>query len=293
MDKRWPALEIHLPGCDPHLQDLVLAEIDDFEPTAIQELDDPPRLRAFFGSADSREGAFAALGRSFGSHLFAERMDVDDEDWAARSQAELRAISVGRITVAPPWDSPGQAGTESGGDAVVRIVIEPSMGFGTGHHATTRLALAALQRLEVRGRAVLDIGCGSGVLAIAAARLGARNAVALDVDPDALASAAENIRLNHVADRVHIQTGDFRAVPRRGDIVLANLTGALLLRSAAVLADCVAPGGSLVVSGFMQAEVEVVPALQRFLECREVTGEDEWRCALFSKNPSRCTAARR
>ncbi|RPI51472.1 MAG: 50S ribosomal protein L11 methyltransferase, partial [Acidobacteria bacterium] len=162
----------------------MLAELDDFQPTAIQEPDDTAPLRAFFTTADARDAAARALAAAFGSHLFVETLEVEDEDWAARSQAQLRAITVGRIVVAPPWDP--SVATPKRGQTPFLVCIQPSMGFGTGHHATTRLTLRALQELPVAERAVLDIGCGSGVLAIAAVKLGARSAVGIDIDPDAL-----------------------------------------------------------------------------------------------------------
>ena len=126
MGKAWPALDIHVPGCDPQLQELVLAELDDFQPTAIQEPDDTSRLRAFFMTAESRDAAARALATSFGSHLFVESVNVEDEDWAARSQAQLQAVTIGRLVVAPPWDKRGQ-------DPLFTIIVnQPSMGFGTG-----------------------------------------------------------------------------------------------------------------------------------------------------------------
>ena len=97
MGKAWPALDIHVPGCDAQLSDLVLAELDDFQPTAVQELDETSCLRAFFNSAQSRDAAARALAVSFGTHLFVETIDVEDDDWAARSQAQLQAITVGRV----------------------------------------------------------------------------------------------------------------------------------------------------------------------------------------------------
>ena len=145
----------------------MLAELDDFQPTAIQEPDDTSRLRAFFTSAESRDAAARALGVSFGSHLFVESLNIEDEDWAARSQAQLRAITIGRIIVAPPWDAIGRSPAKF---LSPFVIIQPSMGFGTGHHATTRLTLKALQELPLDNRTVLDIGCGSGVLAIAACK---------------------------------------------------------------------------------------------------------------------------
>ena len=157
------------------------------------------------------------------------------------------------------------------------------MGFGTGHHATTRLMLGALQRLDVRDRTVLDVGCGSGVLAIAAVLLGARSALGVDNDPDALTSAAENVELNAVAGQVRLMNADVRDLASPADIVLANLTGGMLERYAATLATLVAPSGHLIVSGVMDSESTVIPALEQFLKLERVDREDEWLCAVLQR----------
>ena len=285
MGKAWPALDIHVPSCDPELQELVLAELDDFQPTAIQEPDDTSRLRAFFTSAESRDAAARALGASFGTHLYVESLNIEDDDWAARSQAQLRAITIGRIFVAPPWDM--------GSDPLFTVIVNPSMGFGTGHHATTRLTLKALQDLPLDNRTVLDIGCGSGVLAIAAVKLGAHSALGVDIDPDALENARDNAGLNHMGDRVRYEEGDFREMPLRADVVMANLTGGLLERSAATLSALVAPGGSLIVSGFMESEqAAVVPALDRFLTLQTIAQEEEWMCATYFNGSGEAASGR-
>lgn len=273
MGKAWPALDIHVPSCDPQLQELVLAELDDFQPTAIQEPDDTSRLRAFFTSSESRDAAARALAASFGTHLYVESLNVEDEDWAARSQAQLTAITVGRIIVAPPWDM--------GSDPLFTVIVNPAMGFGTGHHATTRLTLRALQDVPLAHCTVLDIGCGSGVLAIAAVKLGARSVLGIDVDPDALDNARDNAGLNQMGDRVRYEEGDFRDMPLAADVVMANLTGGLLERSAAKLSEIVAPGGFLIVSGFMESEkAAVVPALEEFFTIQTIAQEEEWMCAV-------------
>lgn len=283
MGKSCPALQIHLPDCDPQLQDLVLAELDDFQPAAIQESDEPSRLCAFFSTAQARDLAARALAVSFGRHLFLERLDVDDEDWAARSQAQLRAVSVGRVVVAPPWDVQRD---QDSSQPPFTVVICPSMGFGTGHHATTRLALRAVQTIPVNRRSVLDIGCGSGVLAIAAARLGARAAVGIDVDPDAIANANDNLALNgpELGRRVRFEEGDFRKLALSAEIVTANLTGALLERSAQHLSRMIEPSGYLIVSGFTDAEkTAVIDALTQVVKLQVITYENEWQCAVLQK----------
>jgi ribosomal protein L11 methyltransferase len=137
------------------------------------------------------------------------------------------------------------------------------MGFGTGHHATTRLCLAALQTLDLADAFVLDVGTGSGVLAIAAERLGAARALGIDHDADAVQSAQENLGFNPVAGRVTFAVDDLQtATLPLADVVTANLTGALLVVSANSLLAAVRSGGTLIVSGLLAYEREdVVRAL--------------------------------
>jgi ribosomal protein L11 methyltransferase len=129
------------------------------------------------------------------------------------------------------------------------------MGFGTGHHASTRLCLAALQTLDLADGFVLDIGTGSGVLAIAAERLGAARALGIDHDADAVQSAQENLAFNPAAGRVTFAVDDLRtATLPLADVVTANLTGALLVAAADSLLSAVRRGGTLIVSGLLSHE---------------------------------------
>ena len=207
----------------------------------IAAIDEPSEDRGACSSSDEARRdprARRRWRRDFPTLAF-DPLDVADEDWAARSQASLRAVQVGRIIVAPPWDVP------------ITIVIRPSMGFGTGHHATTRLCLAALQQIASPVARVLDVGTGSGVLAIAASRLGADDVTGMDDDADAIQAAWENLALNPSA-RVALIVGDLRSTRagRPADVILANLTGGLLIQSAERLRKLTNAHGRLVLSGF-------------------------------------------
>ena len=280
--KTWPAVSIHFasgdgePGSDA--RDLLLAALDEARATAIQEFDD--RWVAFFATAADRDEAAATLPGSVPGVARTEPVDVPDDDWARRSQRSLTPIRVGRIVVTPPWASAPEPGVDMAGERAITIVIQPSMGFGTGHHATTRLCLALLQRIDVAGKTVLDVGTGSGVLALAAHALGARVVVAVDDDADAIESARENLELNGVTEGIDLHLGDFRGMPESGtgwDVVTANLTGGLLVRGADVLAAALAPGGTLIISGVtLDEEAGVLAAFAPRLKPVARVAEEEW-----------------
>lgn len=281
----WPALVLSFQerplggGAEPSLRDLVSADLDGLDVVAIVEEADGS-WQVSFRHDDQRAAAAALLrARRASEGLAVAAVDVEDEDWARRSQAALGAVRVGRIVVAPPWDlreAPGRADE-------ITVLIEPAMGFGSGHHATTRLCLAGLQRLDLRGLRVLDIGTGSGVLALASARLGAASVLAIDVDPDALDNARANLELNGSPAAVEFRQEDFRegSLPA-ADVVVANLTGGMLAAGAAEIARTVAPAGTLIVSGITSEERESV--LRAFAEGFGIdwmSEEDGWCCALL------------
>jgi len=269
--RTWPAVDLESTA-DP---DLLLAILDGLDVTAIEEY--PDRLRVFFSTGTARDSAIATLrSRDF----IATPVEVDDEDCARRSQEGLAPIRVGRIVVTPPWATIPATGPQSPATShqpPITIVIPPSMGFGTGHHATTRLCLAALQALDLSNRSVLDVGTGSGVLAIAAARLGASSALGIDVDADAIQAATESLELNPEARGVSFEVADVRSASLSpADIVVANLTGALLARAARDLLRLVRAGGFLIVSGLLSEEREpVLGALDR-LQVEREQQEDGW-----------------
>lgn len=273
----YPAIAIRAARADAQFGDLVAAVLDDFDVLAIDETE-AGTLRAFLGDRSGRSAAIAALRGRFPDATI-EALDVPDENWAERSQASLRAVQAGALTIAPPWDAPE-------GSARQTIVILPSMGFGTGHHATTRLCLIALQASDVAGKAVIDIGTGSGVLALAAARLGAGRVLGIDNDQDAIDNAIENRDLNALEAHVEFRCTDLEAAAGEGtyDVVMANLTGAVLIRFARELSALAAEGGRLILSGLREEEeADVLAAFGRPLMARDT--EDGWVCVVIRTGP--------
>ena len=258
MSRLYPALDLVWSTRPAEERiDVLLAEIDADEPLGVEEI--ATGVRVFFPTAAARGRAAVRL-IAVAPDLLCTPREISDEDWAARSQASIRAVQVGRIVVAPPWDNSGSRFSETTPE-VVRVVILPSMGFGTGHHASTRLCLRLLQDAPLAGASVLDVGTGSGVLAIAAAKLGATRVLAIDNDADALASARENVELNQAGSVVELAAADAGAgfgQPDGFSTVLANLTGVVLVRVAHQLASALGPSGQLIASGFMTDEVRDV-----------------------------------
>jgi ribosomal protein L11 methyltransferase len=296
--RTWPALEVgRLKPAPTDWPDLLQAALVDYRIAAIDETT-PDLWRVFFSTGAERDMAAENLTPQFPG-LSIRPLDVADEDWVAKSQADLHAVRIGNIIVAPPWDIPHtwrlnlDPAPELGGTRPrpVVIVIRPSMGFGTAHHATTRLCLAALQRLDVQGRSAVDVGTGSGVLAIAASRLGAAPVVGIDDDPNALHAAEENLTLNRGA-AVTLRAADLRSTgpfdaaqgrPETFGLVMANLTGALLTEAAGRLHDLAAPGARLILSGFMRDEEAAVLAAYSDLAVSSRSEEEEWLCVSLQR----------
>jgi ribosomal protein L11 methyltransferase len=241
--KNYSALEIRAADTDR-----LFAAVDGLAPTAIEERDDA--VRVFFPTTAARDEAQLALA----PHFSVAPIEVSDEDWARRSQENLKPVTVGRLTIVPNPES-RLSNPEPRIPNPITVVIPPSMGFGTGHHATTRLCLAALQTLDLSNSFVLDVGTGSGVLAIAAARLGAGRALGIDHDADAVQSALENLEFNADVRGVEFVVDDLRAMALPpADVVTANLTGVLLVASASTLMRALRTGGTLIVSGLLSNE---------------------------------------
>ena len=200
-----------------------------------------------------RMSAMSALKRADAdAHIqFAATPNVD---WSSAWRSRLVAHRVGRLVITPPWLANDYSADE-------RLVIEPGMAFGTGDHETTRGVLRLMQNVIRPGDVVADLGAGSAVLAIAAARLGAKQSIAIELDPDAIGNAEENIAANGVSGRCSILLGDANAIlplvsPVR--VVLANILANAVIGLLPSIAKALTADGVAIVSGILVAEREEV-----------------------------------
>jgi len=193
---------------------------------------------------------------------------VAEQDWVRNTQAQFGPIEIASgFWIVPSW-------SQVPDPQAVNLRLDPGLAFGTGSHATTRLCLEWLREKIAGGESVLDYGCGSGILAIAAGRLGARRVVGTDIDPHALRASRHNARENHV-DAVFPATD---ALPSATyDVVVANILANPLILLAPALAARVAPAGRIALSGILEDQVEsVVAAYARWFTLARWRGNDGW-----------------
>lgn len=212
-----------------------------------------------------------------GSRL--RRAEVPEVDWVARFREGFRASRVGAFVVAPPWDLPA-------GDRDRVLVIDPGRAFGTGTHESTRLCLSAIADLAAAGPLgrVLDVGTGTGILAVAAVRLGASLAAGVDRDPDAIAEAGRHSELNGVEIRLIRADGSRALRPQAFDLVIANVAAPFLLERRDELAAVTARGGALVLAGFLDADLPALRSRYDALGAVDQRRDGEW-AALILRRP--------
>jgi ribosomal protein L11 methyltransferase len=228
--------------------------------------DDPDRLHRL-------EGELAHLRQLYGIPA-PQLRHLGQADWAEAWKTQYRVLHIGqRLVVRPSWLSY----TPQPGEVV--LTLDPGMAFGTGLHASTRLCLAALERYLRPGDTLLDVGTGSGILAIAAARLGAGEVLALDIDPLAVRVTRENVALNGVAETVEVREGSLPVEPPGGwNIITVNILAETIAQMAPALAAHLASGGLLIASGIVasrEQSVSTALAAQGFALV-EQRREEDW-----------------
>lgn len=202
-------------------------------------------------------------------------------DWSTAWRDHARLVTSGSLTIAPPWLAGGL-------DRRRTIVIDPGMAFGTGDHASTRGAVVLLQDVVRYGTTVADLGSGSAVLSIAAAKLGASRVWAIEIDPEAQENAASNIEDNGVSDIVHLLEGDatlLLPLIAPVDVVAANIISSVIIELLPSIGDALTPRGFAVLAGILESEHRlVIDALRDGnWELRRTYVEEEWWSALVQR----------
>ncbi len=252
-------VRIEVAGDSEALREQAAAEAFEAGALGIEERDGPPRVLWIYANAADAGALLGALARLVGLRVGAAEA-LPDIAWSEAWKKGLAAIVISpRLVVRPSFARapPGFAGVE--------LVVEPGQAFGSGGHASTRLALEAIEALPaaaLAGAHVLDVGCGTGVLALAALALGAARATACDVDPLATAAARAAAAANGLAGRLALYTGSLAALGPRAagafDLVVANLLRRELEPLLAAIARACRPGGHVILSGLLESERERV-----------------------------------
>jgi ribosomal protein L11 methyltransferase len=208
---------------------------------------------------------------------------IPDEDWMRGWRVFFKACRAGsRIVVKPPWITLRSRG-------MIVIDIDPGMAFGTGTHPTTRLCLRALEKAFADAsyvpRAVLDVGIGSGILSIAAAKLGARRVVGIDVDQRAIDNARRNIRMNRMGRRIRVKKATISHIGEQFNVAVANIDASSIEEMRYQLVDRVLPGGTLLLSGLLDGEVDFARRLfsNGPFAPVAVSIEGGWACVVLKK----------
>lgn len=304
MTNKWLEMRLTIPDQSVDLVSQALIDIgctgitaaekalDTFVVPAPDSLANDPVLRAYFIYPENVETLCLTVQQALSSltDIFPELAEtlldyreLADHDWASDWQQHFPPFKVGkRLVIHPSWIDWPATGEE------VILTLDPGQAFGTGTHATTGLCLEALSdHFESANppQQILDVGTGSGILAMACAALGAKEVVACDIDSDACQVAIANIQQNQLTQQILITDNPLDQIPGQYDLVLANILAAENIRLSAQLVEHLAPQGRLVLSGILiEQEQQVIDGFAAFsLTLLSTSHRDEWTCIVYQK----------
>ncbi|MEW9797706.1 50S ribosomal protein L11 methyltransferase [Alteromonas sp. CYL-A6] len=211
------------------------------------------RIIGLFDASDDMQQVVAQLTAIgvLGDGVHHKVEQLEDKDWEREWMDNFHPMRFGeRLWICPSW-------REVPDPSAVNVMLDPGLAFGTGTHPTTALCLCWLDSLELTGKTVVDFGCGSGILGIAALKLGAKNVVGIDIDPQALQASEENARRNHVEDKLQVYLPENQP-DMQADVVIANILSGPLLELREIITGFCKPGGKLVLSGILAEQVNAI-----------------------------------
>jgi ribosomal protein L11 methyltransferase len=202
---------------------------------------------------------------------------IEDQDWQANFQQQFSSMQFGPLWIYPSWE--GNPAPEG-----ISLQLDPGLAFGTGHHATTSLCLSWLGNAQLKNLTVIDFGCGSGILALAASRLGAAHVHAVDIDPQAVRATHDNINRNQLdINNFTVGTSDC-LTGITTDIIIANILAAPLLELREVFLQHLKTNGTLVVSGILHSQTDLIcQHYSQYFSCDQVYKQEEWACISFAR----------
>lgn len=272
-------LTIYLSG--PY-QEMLIAELLDMDFYGFEQFDD--RMEAYIDKKRfddvNREQIEQILSLHPESPEF-EIEEIEERNWNSDWEKGIQPLEVGPFFIRPTWNE-----KQPGKDQIL-IEIDPKMSFGTGYHETTRLMLKQLSKLELAGKKVLDAGTGTGVLGIAALKLGASSVFAFDIDPWSIRNATENAFINDVSDHFEIREGGAEVIPdSEFDLALANINRNELIQMLPVLKKAIAGKGSILLSGLLKSDKNMVSNRIEELDLKYIDeiSENEWILMQFEKS---------
>ncbi|WP_274369657.1 50S ribosomal protein L11 methyltransferase [Morganella morganii] len=206
-----------------------------------------------------------------GEHFVHKIEQIEDKDWEREWMDNFHPMRFGqRLWICPSW-------REIPDPDAVNVMLDPGLAFGTGTHPTTSLCLEWLDGLDLNGKTVIDFGCGSGILAIAALKLGAKEAIGIDIDPQAIQASRDNAERNGVSDKLTLYLSDKKPQTLSADVVVANILAGPLRELAPVIGALPLAGGLLGLSGVLATQAEgVAEAYRDAFEIDEIAEKEEW-----------------
>lgn len=263
---------------------LEIAHIDLIDEELIKKDRSESKIHIYISECDNAAESIAFLKERLAAVQIPARVEsigVEDSDWNENWKKYFKAFEVGeRLAVVPSWEK-----YQNTADRTV-LQIDPGAAFGTGTHATTSLCLGLLDRTASSGKKVLDIGCGSGILAIAGVLLGADSAVGVDIDAQSVKTARENAEINAVTDKTEFLVGDLaEKVSGRYEIVCANIVADIIMRLFDNVADFMTDDGILIVSGIIDLRADEVKrsATEHGFTIAEELVRDNWCAFVLTK----------